>query len=634
MRLAPTALLATLALALALPSCGGREDRSKPAASSLASSAPGSSRADRRVPVLFVGLDGADWQLLDRYLAAGAMPNLARLVSEGSSGILETELPALSPLLWTTMMTGVSPLEHRILDFTSFSPTTGRREPIGSDERRAPAVWNIASWTGRRVGVFGLWATFPAEEVNGILVSDRLSSFLGPRGDPPSDAVFPASLASVASATRKRLEQEVDLEYLRRFLPRLTSAEVESSKRAANPYVDPVSGLIRMIVETRLMDELYRDFVGRDSPDIAVLYIQASDTVGHLFAPYLPPRPATTSPADFERWKDVPERFFHWIDELLGAYLELAEESGAVLMLASDHGFHWDEGRPQRASSVANATAAQWHRPEGIYVLHGPGISARPRDPSPHSIRRVAATLLALSGLPSGVGMAGPPLSPVTASNVPEVDYARRFRREISQAKRALNGAGPGESPEELARLRALGYLGASEADARAKGDAAGTRSPGSFNNEGLILRSEGRGDEARAAFERAIALDPRFASAAWNLSDLLWQRGEHDHSDELLRSAYDHGLVDGEERLAERAASRLRLGREQLDTGDCAAALDQFAGAAKLAPRNPAAPAAAGLALLCLGDEDGAAQAFRRSLALDPAQPELAAAVTRLRGK
>src|SRR5450755_1377066 len=57
-------------------------------------------------PVLFIGLDGADWQLLDDYMARGIMPNLSRLVREGNSGFLETEHPPLSPIVWTTMMTG------------------------------------------------------------------------------------------------------------------------------------------------------------------------------------------------------------------------------------------------------------------------------------------------------------------------------------------------------------------------------------------------------------------------------------------------------------------------------------------------------------------------------------------------
>jgi len=163
---------ATLAAALAVDIVQrGRGTSAPPAAASAGETVPAVARTT--LPgrsVLFVGLDGADWQLLDRYVAEGSMPNLARLVREGTGGTLTTIHPPLSPLVWTTMMTGASPLQHGILDFTRWSPVDGRKEPITSDERRVPAVWNMASYGGKRVAVFGLWATYPAEPVNGLIV--------------------------------------------------------------------------------------------------------------------------------------------------------------------------------------------------------------------------------------------------------------------------------------------------------------------------------------------------------------------------------------------------------------------------------------------------------------------------------
>src|SRR3954471_2022033 len=64
--------------------------------------APGRTRSPRR-PVIFLGLDAADWSLLDHYIAGGVMPNLARLATEGTGGRLKTISPPLSPLIWTTM---------------------------------------------------------------------------------------------------------------------------------------------------------------------------------------------------------------------------------------------------------------------------------------------------------------------------------------------------------------------------------------------------------------------------------------------------------------------------------------------------------------------------------------------------
>ena len=135
-------------------------------------------------PVLFLGLDGADWQLLDPYMRDGVMPNLAALAREGRTGVLTTIQPPLSPLVWTTMMTGASPLEHGILDFTRIGPA-GAEEPITREERRVPAVWNLADLRGKSVAVFGMWATWPAEPVKGLMVADRFFSFTSRESEPP-----------------------------------------------------------------------------------------------------------------------------------------------------------------------------------------------------------------------------------------------------------------------------------------------------------------------------------------------------------------------------------------------------------------------------------------------------------------
>src|SRR5205807_2564851 len=86
----------------------------------------------------------------------------------------------------------------------------------------------------------------------------------------------------------------------------------------------------------------------------------------------------------------------------------------------SDHGFRWREGRPAAGGSAAAATAARWHREEGMYLLWAPGSAGRPPSaaapPTPAApaargrggVAQVCATLLALLGLPPGAGLAEP----------------------------------------------------------------------------------------------------------------------------------------------------------------------------------------------------------------------------------
>jgi Flp pilus assembly protein TadD len=596
-------------------------------------------------PVLFVGLDGADWELLDAYMREGKMPNLATLAREGRVGVLTTIQPPLSPLVWTTEMTGVSPMEHGILDFTRFHPRTGEREPIPRDERRVPAVWNMASAAGRSVAVFGMWATWPAEPVRGLLVADRFSSFTA-SGPPPAGAVHPPDRQDWARQILEKVEKEVDLASLRAYLPDLTEEEFREAAARPDPYAHPVSALRLILVETRAYDALARTWIAERRPDLAIIYWQGTDTIGHVFAPYAPPRRPEVGEVDYARFHRVPGIYFAEIDRLLGEYKELAERQGAVLMIASDHGFLWSEARPQKLASAAAATAGLWHRDEGMYLLWGPEIVSGTRERG--GVAQVCATLLALLGLPSGAGLTGPPLPGAPAAGEETVDYRALLPSAPPPAETASSGG-------DVDKLRALGYIGGNEPDRAPPGMgsiAGSTRTPASYNNEGLLLRQAGRTREAVAVFDRALELDPRSASALWNLSDLLYvEKREPERSDDLLVQAAAAGLPEAAERAGARALDLLRAGqteralrlldravaalpedpglrllrgRHRLEGQDCAAARSDFLEASRLAPENAVAWASLGLSNLCLGDAVAARRALERSLKIDPAQPQV----------
>ena len=600
--------------------------------------------------VIFVGLDGADWQLLDGYMASGAMPNLAALAREGRTGTLTTIHPPLSPLVWTTMMTGVSPLEHGVLDFTRRNPETGTIEPITTAERRVPAVWTMATERGKSVAVFGLWATWPAEPVQGLLVADRFSSFTARDAEPPPGIVHPADRETWAREGLARAEQEVDRAALEAYLPGLGEEEYGRALAAPSPYAHPVSALRRILVETRAYHGLATSWIRQEKPDLAIVYFQGTDTIGHLFAPFAPPRQPSISPEDFARYSAVPESYFAEIDRLLGEYRKLAEDEGAVLMIASDHGFLWKEGRPERLASAEAATAGRWHRDEGIYLLWGPGIEAS-QERATGKVDQVCATLLSLLGLPPGQGLAAPPLPGAPALQGEPVRYAAAPRPtpEKVDAKSA---------EEEVAKLRALGYLGSREPAKLAPGD---VRTPGSYNNEGLLLREAGRPREAEKAFERALAADPNNASALWNLSDLLAsEKKDPDRVDDLLVRAASAGLLEGAEHAIARAVAYdqagetarsvalldrlvaaqpedarlwLQRGRYRLKSQHCREALADFERSRSLDDGNALIHDSLGMARLCLGDPEGAARDFRRALEIDPEQPEVRRMLAELGG-
>jgi tetratricopeptide (TPR) repeat protein len=406
-----------------------------------------------------------------------------------------------------------------------------------------------------------------------------------------------------------------------------------------------VSALRRILIDTRVYDELGRDSLQRDRPDLAIVYFEGTDTIGHVFAPFAPPRQPQVSPADYERYHEVPERYFRQIDDRLGEYRRLAEASGAVLMLASDHGFLWKEGRPTTLSSNATTTAAKWHRSEGMYVLWGAGIGPSSGHSGRGSVQQVCATLLALLGLPPGRDVEGPPLPGVAAPAGARVDYYAQYH---PAAPPVSNGAAVDR--DTLAKLKSLGYV--SDGGPASSQTAGATRTPGSYNNEGVILKEHGKAVPAIEAFENALALDPNLASALWNLSDLLFARGSDlDRSDDMLVRALGHGLPDGPKLLIGRAIGYQRAGqvdrslalvnaalksrpdeaefwlfrgRYRVDAQECAGAAADFERAERLAPQNAPAYASEGVARLCAGDKGAARRAFTRSLEIDPNQAKV----------
>ncbi len=159
--------------------------------------------------IIVVGLDGMDPEALDLLMSEGKMPNFAKLRQEGAYGRLLSSKPMLSPILWTTIATGKTPNEHHIGHFVAVNEKTGEQLPVTSQMRKVKALWNILSEGGRTVDVVGWWATWPAEDVRGAIVSDHTCyHFLfteGATGAPDDTGlVYPPSLEKQIQPMIKR----------------------------------------------------------------------------------------------------------------------------------------------------------------------------------------------------------------------------------------------------------------------------------------------------------------------------------------------------------------------------------------------------------------------------------------------
>ena len=90
--------------------------------------------------LLILGVDSFDWRLIDPLMKQGRMPNMRRLIDRGTRANLRTIRPILSPVIWTSIATGVKPSRHGIVDFVVTARDTGALVPVTSAMRQVPEI--------------------------------------------------------------------------------------------------------------------------------------------------------------------------------------------------------------------------------------------------------------------------------------------------------------------------------------------------------------------------------------------------------------------------------------------------------------------------------------------------------------
>jgi len=127
--------------------------------------------------VMMLGLDGATWDLLDPLIDRGAMPNLAAMRRGGCAGTLRSVFPPLSPVAWTTIMTGKNPGRHGVFEFLEYAhnPLKGRVNTSQSID--SELVWETAARHGKRAVVGAVPMSWPPRPCDGLAF---LGDFLAP----------------------------------------------------------------------------------------------------------------------------------------------------------------------------------------------------------------------------------------------------------------------------------------------------------------------------------------------------------------------------------------------------------------------------------------------------------------------
>ena len=248
-----------------------------------------------------LGLDGVPYSMLRDLISRGVMPNTARLVEAGTLRRMESTLPCVSSVAWTSFRTGVNPGQHGITGFTDRKPRTYKTHFPTSNSILVSTFEEYAEFNGLKVVLTGMPVNYPPLKLkNGVSVG----CFLSP-------TVEKAVCAPEVLDDLKQVGYRLD---------------VNTSLAATDP-----SSFIEDVFQ---VTEHYRDamfkFWGQQPWDLMLIHFMTTDRLHHfMWDQYENP-----SAPYHQKFLELYGR----IDEIVGEVSSRLDED-TMLMMLSDHGF-------------------------------------------------------------------------------------------------------------------------------------------------------------------------------------------------------------------------------------------------------------------------------------------------------
>jgi predicted AlkP superfamily phosphohydrolase/phosphomutase len=295
-------------------------------------------RIETGLKIALLGVDGIEWDLIRDGIAEGRLPHFAELIADGVSGNLRSLRPPKSPVVWTSVVTGVLPSVHKITDFVVYR--NRQAIPVTSNLRRVPALWNLGDSAGFDVAFVNWYVTWPAEPVPGILISDRVDF------DELPDRVYPPEMTAAVDSVRRSLAARHEQSLADLFEPDEESALWQASRwgesrRALKVVTDVVRHDLVTLETARLA-------LAQGQPDLTGVYFRGNDNTQHLFWKHRIAKRQSMALAralygeiseqEVALLGPLIDRYYDLIDEVLGETIALLDPE-TVLFVLSDHGF-------------------------------------------------------------------------------------------------------------------------------------------------------------------------------------------------------------------------------------------------------------------------------------------------------
>jgi len=367
----------------------------------------GGETAEGSLSLVVIGIEGLEPRLIERFSEGGGLPNLSLLIESGAFGEFASLERGIDPEIpWTSLVTGMYPENQGIGGMRVSRRGELVPAPLIPASRTVDTIWTLLSGAGETVGVIGWPGAWPAEEVNGVMAGPHNRAILDiAHGGDVAGRVYPESQQEAfdamyidpATITRRDLARFIDLDTM-------------------NPYEALIGQNYISLAGSYAGDESHAAMAARAAHDPGVESLLVNflglDAVSQRFWHYMEPERvidgATLTDearADMlvqaETLGVVLERYYQYLDELVGELLELATEDATVAVV-TDHGYTGVEldwvGNPKLGHSM--------HSEKGMWIMRGPAIRAGVRvDES--ELFDFAPTLMRASGITPAIELDG-----------------------------------------------------------------------------------------------------------------------------------------------------------------------------------------------------------------------------------
>jgi Type I phosphodiesterase / nucleotide pyrophosphatase len=365
--------------------------------------------------VTMILLDGASMDFIAPAAASGRVPNFGRLLETGAVMHLATLRPTQPAPVWTAVATGKLPYKTSVYSAARYAvPRSTERLDLLPDfcfaqalvrfgvlaveaptaaAIKARSMWQLLDSFGITTGVIDWPVTYPANAVNGYLVSDEFlrrndpSVFASVLDEPP--LASPPDVLDLARAARVRA------------VPGTASVALAASRTLVTQSAEGLPAPINPVATDAAAEQIAHDLELSHPVQFTAVRYPGIDAVGHYYLRYAMPRAfGDVSDQERDRFGRVLEQYYSYVDGIVGKAMGALGPEDLLLVVS---GFGMDPlglGKRLLERAVGDAELSGTHEsaPDGFLMAFGRGVAkgSFPRA----SVVDVAPTVLYFLGLP------------------------------------------------------------------------------------------------------------------------------------------------------------------------------------------------------------------------------------------